>query len=110
MNAIEVRDLTVIRGGRPVLSDVDFRVESGQLVGLVGPSGSGKSTLMRSLVGVQSDVAGSVIVLGRPAGGASLRRGVAYVTQAPYVYADLTVTENLRFFAAVLHADQAEVD
>ena len=109
MSTIEARDLTVIRGGRPVLTDVDFRVEPGELVGLVGPSGSGKTTLMRVVVGVQRDVTGTLTVLGKPAGVAELRRRVAYVTQAPSVYSDLTVMENLRFFAAVLGLDADEV-
>jgi len=109
MSTIEARDLTVIRGGRPVLTDVDFRVEPGELVGLVGPSGSGKTTLMRAIVGVQRDVTGTLTVLGKPAGVAELRRRVAYVTQAPSVYSDLTVMENLRFFAAVLGLDADEV-
>ena len=59
--------------------------------GLLGPSGCGKTTLMRSIVGVQRIRRGTVEVLGEPAGSASLRPRVGYVTQAPSVYADLTV-------------------
>lgn len=92
-----------------MLRGLDFVVPRGQVAGLLGPSGCGKTTLMRSIVGVQAHVAGLVEVLGQQAGAAALRRRVGYVTQAPSVYADLSVRENLRFFAAVLGADRGEV-
>jgi ABC-2 type transport system ATP-binding protein len=60
-------------------------------------------------VGVQRVAGGDVRVLGRPAGSPALRRRVAYVTQAPSVYADLTVHENLRYFAAVLDIPPPEI-
>lgn len=107
--AIVVRGLTVVRGGRTVLSDVCFDVPPAQVTGLLGPSGGGKTTLMRAIVGVQLAVSGEVSVLGRPAGAAELRATIGYVTQAPSVYADLTVEENLRFFARVLGVSDAEV-
>ena len=86
------------------MRDVDLRLARGTVCGLLGPSGCGKTTLMRAIVGVQRDVRGRVDVLGAPAGSASLRPRVGYVTQAPAVYGDLTVAENLRFFARVLNA------
>jgi ABC-2 type transport system ATP-binding protein len=72
---------------------------------LLGPSGCGKSTLMRAIVGVQVVASGEVTVLGCAAGAAELRRRVGYVTQAPSVYSDLSVGENLRYFAAIVDAD-----
>jgi ABC-2 type transport system ATP-binding protein len=101
-NAVDVHSLQVTRSGTEVLRSLDFEVTSGQVTGLLGPSGCGKSTLMRAIVGVQRVTAGSVEVLGSPAGSASLRSTIGYVTQQPSVYDDLTVTENLRFFARVL--------
>ena len=89
------------RGRRAVLDGVDVEVEAG-VTGLLGPSGCGKSTLMRAIVGVQRVHAGSVTVLGLPAGSKPLRHRVGYVTQAASVYDDLTVEENLTFFAQVL--------
>lgn len=100
-NSVEVRGLRVARGGRPVLEGLDLDLSPG-VTGLLGPSGCGKSTLLRSLVGVQDVAAGTVQVLGHPAGSRPLRDRVGYVTQAASVYDDLTVTENLRFFARVL--------
>ncbi len=107
--AIAVSELTVVRGGRAVLNGLTLDVEPGRVTGLLGPSGCGKSTLMRAIVGVQIVASGAVTVLGEPAGSASLRRRVGYVTQAPSVYGDLSIEENLRFFAAVAGADERRI-
>jgi ABC-2 type transport system ATP-binding protein len=107
---IRIRGLNVRRGGKTVLPGVALDVRRGVVTGLLGPSGSGKTTLMRSIVGVQSVESGEVDVLGRPAGTPELRRRVAYVTQAPSVYGDLTVRENLTYFARVLGVPQERVD
>ncbi|MEU6075196.1 ABC transporter ATP-binding protein [Micromonospora sp. NPDC047074] len=108
--AIAVRGLVVDRGGRRVLHGIDASVPRGLVTGLLGPSGSGKTTLMRAVVGVQLVSAGSVTVLGRPAGAPQLRHRVGYLTQAPSVYADLTVRENVRYFAALYGRGRAEAD
>jgi ABC-2 type transport system ATP-binding protein len=100
--AIDVRRLHVIRGGNEVLHDVTLAVPKGSVTGLLGPSGCGKTTLMRAIVGVQIVAGGEVAVLGEPAGVAALRPRVGYVTQAPSVYSDLTIAENLRYFARVV--------
>jgi ABC-2 type transport system ATP-binding protein len=100
--AIEIRNLRVRRGGRLVLDSLTLDVSAGSVTGLLGPSGSGKSTLIRAIVGVQIVEAGEVRVLGCPAGSADLRPRVGYVTQAPSVYGDLTVRENLDYFARIL--------
>ncbi len=100
--AIEIDGLRVVRGGRVVVPDLALRVPAGQIVGLLGPSGGGKSTVMRAVVGVQRVAAGVIEVLGLPAGHAGLRRRVGYVTQAPSVYGDLTVAENVTHFARLL--------
>ncbi|HET9900544.1 MAG TPA: ATP-binding cassette domain-containing protein, partial [Actinomycetes bacterium] len=109
-NAVEVSALRVVRGGRLALDDVTLAVPTGSVTGLLGPSGCGKSTLMRSIVGVQRIASGTVSVLGLPAGSAPLRSRVGYLTQAPSVYSDLTVRENLHYFAAVLGAPTVDVD
>ncbi|MEY9835714.1 ABC transporter ATP-binding protein [Streptacidiphilus sp. EB103A] len=106
--AVAVSGLRVVRGGRTVLHDLDLQVPAGSVTGLLGPSGCGKTTLLRSVVGVQRTTAGSVTVLGQPAGSAALRSRVGYVTQAPSVYTDLTVGENLRYFADVLGAPRTD--
>jgi ABC-2 type transport system ATP-binding protein len=108
--SIRIRDLRVRRGGRLVLPGISLDVRRGVVTGLLGPSGSGKTTLIRSIVGVQIVESGEVTVLGGPAGSAELRHVVGYVTQAPSVYGDLTVRENLRYFARVLDAAPEQVD
>ncbi|MGZ4589602.1 MAG: ABC transporter ATP-binding protein [Actinomycetes bacterium] len=107
--AVLVESLRVDRGGRRVIDGLTFEVPRGVVAGLLGPSGCGKTTLMRALVGVQVVVSGRVEVLGLPAGSAPLRSRIGYVTQAPSVYPDLTVLENLRYFAAILGAPSDDV-
>jgi len=103
-DAVVVEGLVVRRGGREVLHGLDLTVAAGRVTGLLGPSGSGKTTLLRAILGVQIVASGRVTVLGVAAGSPGLRRRVGYVTQAPSVYDDLTVEENLRYFARVLRA------
>lgn len=101
-HAIEIEDLEVVRGGNPVIRSISLGVDAGSVTGLLGPSGCGKTTLMRAIVGAQIVAGGRVSVLGRAAGSADLRSEVGYVTQAPSVYGDLTVRENLDYFARVV--------
>jgi ABC-2 type transport system ATP-binding protein len=108
--AVEVRDLVVERGRRRVLHGISCAIPVGSVTGLLGPSGSGKTTLIRAIVGVQIVKSGTVTVLGRPAGTAALRRTIGYVTQAPSVYADLSVRENARYFAALYGLGTADAD
>src|SRR4029078_1795116 len=109
-NAVEVRDLVVNRGGREVLKSIGFTIEEGSVTGLLCPSGCGKSTLMRALVGVQELTSGSVRVFSEEAGTSGLRSRIGYGTQAASVYDDLTVAENLTFFAKVLGVSSDQVD
>ncbi|MGH3357863.1 MAG: ATP-binding cassette domain-containing protein, partial [Nocardioidaceae bacterium] len=109
-DAVTVTDLTVVRGDRTVLPGIDVALRSGVITGLLGPSGCGKSTLIRSIVGVQRVKSGDVTVLGRAAGSKDLRDQIGYVTQEPSVYDNLTVAENLAFFARVLGVPRGEVD
>ncbi len=108
--SIRIRDLRVRRDGKLVLPGISLDVRAGVVTGLLGPSGSGKTTLMRAIVGVQVVETGEVTVLGRPAGTAELRRRIGYLTQVPSVYADLSVRENLRYFAGVVEAAPGAVE
>jgi ABC-2 type transport system ATP-binding protein len=116
-HAILVDGLRVVRGGNEVLHGISLSVARGSVTGLLGPSGCGKTTLMRAIVGVQIVAGGTVEVLGLPAGAPALRsrvgrharERVGYVTQAPSVYGDLTVLENLRYFGAIVDASHERV-
>ncbi|HET8593945.1 MAG TPA: ABC transporter ATP-binding protein [Intrasporangium sp.] len=101
-SAVVIEGLRVVRGRRLVIPDLSLDLPTGQVVGLLGPSGSGKTTLMRAIVGVQVVEAGSVTVLGHPAGSPPLRREVGYVTQSPSIYGDLSVRDNIRYFGRVV--------
>jgi ABC-2 type transport system ATP-binding protein len=109
-SVVSVSDLRVDRGGREVLHGLTFEVPHGSVVGLLGPSGCGKTTLMRAIVGVQVVRSGAVTVFGSPAGSPALRRLVGYATQKPAIYTDLTVAENMRYFASVLGAPRGDAD
>ncbi|CAL9306062.1 Ribosome-associated ATPase [Streptomyces sp. SudanB91_2054] len=108
--AVRAEGLTVVRGPRTVLRGLDFTVPRGRITGLLGPSGCGKSTLMRAVAGTQAKVTGTLQVLGHPAGHPALRTRIGYVTQAPSVFDDLTVRQNLDYFAAILAPGRAASD
>jgi ABC-2 type transport system ATP-binding protein len=108
-SAIRIHRLNVRRGGRLVLPELSLDIRRGVVTGLLGPSGSGKTTLIRAIVGVQIVESGEITVLGEPAGSEALRRRIGYVTQAPSVYSDLTVRQNLEYFASILGAANGRV-
>ncbi|MGA2471724.1 MAG: ABC transporter ATP-binding protein [Solirubrobacteraceae bacterium] len=108
-SAVEARSLSVRRGGREVLHDITFTLPVGRITGLIGPSGCGKTTLMRALVGVQRHVEGELRVLGTVAGSARLRRCLGYGTQSQAAYEDLSVRENLEYFAVLVGARREQV-
>jgi ABC-2 type transport system ATP-binding protein len=109
-DAVVVEHLRVVRGGREVLPDLDVTVPRGQVVGLLGPSGGGKSTLMRAVVGVQVISGGTVTVLGEEAGSPGLRHRVGYLTQAPSVYGDLSVRDNVGYIGRIMGVGTDAVD
>jgi ABC-2 type transport system ATP-binding protein len=101
--AIEAKNLSVVyKSGFKALDGVDLELQAGKITGFIGPSGAGKTTLVRVLVGRQKITSGQATVLGRPAGSGSLRGQFSYMTQSLSVYPDLTVTENLDYFAHML--------
>lgn len=108
--SIIAKSLVVKRDHSLILDGLTFAIRPGSINGLIGPSGSGKTTLMRAIVGVQSISGGSLAVLGKPAGDNSLRYKIGYVSQDLAVYTDLTVLQNLRYFATVAQAYRNQVD
>ena len=100
--ALDVRQLGVRRGGLDVMDGVDFTVARGEIFGLIGPNGAGKTTILRMLCGLLRPTRGEVAVAGldpwTERSAACARFG--YVSRKFSLYDDLTVIENLRFFAA----------
>lgn len=107
--SIVAKRLSVAKEKTDILKSLSFSVEQGTVTGLIGPSGSGKTTLMRAIVGVQVPTSGSLTVLDFPAGDARLRSSIGYVTQDPSVYDDLTVLQNLRYFARLVGSQERDI-
>lgn len=109
MNAIEATKLAVKKDKTPILNELTFAVQQGTITGLIGPSGSGKTTLMRAIIGVQK-YEGNLAVLQAKAGSKRLRPKIGYVTQSAAIYNDLTVRQNISYFAVIAGADKAQID
>lgn len=108
--AIQLERIEVKIGDRQILQDLSASIPAGAITGLLGPSGAGKTTLMRALVGLKRVQGGKLVVLGDKPGSPALRRRTGYMTQAVSVYQDLTVGENLNYFAALVAAPRAQVN
>jgi ABC-2 type transport system ATP-binding protein len=109
-SAISCDRLTVVRGGTTVLDGIDVAVREAAITGLLGPSGCGKTTMMRAIIGTQRITSGTVTVLGRPAGHAVLRQEVGYASQQASVYNDLTVAQNVAYFAVAVRAPSDDLE
>jgi manganese/zinc/iron transport system ATP- binding protein len=79
LNALEVRDLTMAYGDKPVLWDIDLTVPSGILMAIVGPNGAGKTTLLKAILSLLKPAAGQVHIFGQSY--EQQRRRVGYVPQ-----------------------------
>lgn len=107
--AVELEDVAKSFGAVKALDGVSLRVRTGEIYGLLGPNGSGKTTLIRILVGLVRPEAGVVTVLGRRMPNRAVLRQIGYMTQQAALYPDISVEENVRFFAAINGArDQVE--
>ena len=107
--AVEVDEVVKTFGHLRALDRVSLRVRRGEVYGLLGPNGSGKTTLIRALVGLLRPDSGAVTVLGRRMPDLAVLSRIGYMTQAAALYPDLSVEENVRFFAA-LNGAEANVD
>ncbi len=96
---LEARELHAYYGASHVLHGVDFRVDRGETVGLMGRNGMGKSTLIRTMLGLVRPRHGEVWVCGTPMTGAAphliARQGIAYVPEGRGIFPNLSVRENL---------------
>jgi len=103
--AVDVDNVVKSFGSLRALDGITLRVRQGEIYGLLGPNGSGKTTLIRAVVGLLAPDSGSVTVLGRRMPDLNILSSVGYMTQAAALYPDISVEENLRFFAAISGAD-----
>lgn len=108
---IRVKKLSVVLGGHyKALKNINVDLPSGKIIGFIGPSGAGKTTLIRSIVGRQSITEGSIDIMGIPAGSAKLRQEIGYMPQAAAAYLDLTVRQNLRYFARMKNKTRGDAE
>jgi branched-chain amino acid transport system ATP-binding protein len=112
MNALQIADLTVERGGRAVVKQVTVEIPAGQITALLGPNGAGKSTLVLAVGGVLRPMAGSVLLDEAELTGRRPERirqaGVAIVPEGRRLLPDLTVEDNLRVASYALSREAAQ--
>lgn len=106
--AIEIKNLSVYIDKKKILEDVSVNVAPGKVVGLLGPSGAGKTTLIRAILGLQKVAQGEITILDSKPGSKKVRSNAGYVTQAPSVYSDLTIAENMNYFAGLHGSEKSE--
>jgi ABC-2 type transport system ATP-binding protein len=107
--AVDAQGLSKHFGATVAMNGLDLRIRAGEIYGLLGPNGSGKTTFIRCVAGLLRPEAGTLTVLGGTPRAAVSAGRVGYMTQAPALYGELSVHENLRFFAAlqaVPHPDE----
>ena len=102
-NSVEVENLVKRFGSFTAVDRISFSTRIGEVFGLLGPNGSGKSTTIRILCGLLHPSSGRASVAGYDvvASPEQIRRNIGYMSQKFSLYADLTVLENLRFFAGM---------
>ncbi len=102
-DAVLVQGLRKVFGSRVAVEKLDLTIHTGEVLGLLGPNGSGKTTTIRMLCGLMTPTAGSATVVGHDviAHPEQVRRRIGYMSQRFGLYDDLTVAENMRFYASV---------
>jgi len=102
---ISTTGLTRTFGELRAVSDVALEVRGGEMFGLVGPDGAGKSTIIRMLCGILTPTAGGGTIFGKDlvAGRDALKKDIGYLSQKFTLYGDLSVDENIEFFAELHH-------
>ncbi|MCL2507818.1 MAG: ABC transporter ATP-binding protein [Oscillospiraceae bacterium] len=98
MSIIQVKNLSKSYGANPVLDNISFEFEEGQIIGLLGPNGSGKTSLIKILVGLINDYSGDALIDGqRP--GPYTKSLVAYLPERTYLAEWMRPTDAIEFFA-----------
>lgn len=101
--AIEIQGLTKHFGDIEAVNNLDLILKQGEMFGIVGPDGAGKTTTMRMLCGIIKPTSGSAKILGYDLNSeiAKIKKHIGYLSQRFSLYGDLTVDENIEFFAEI---------
>ncbi len=112
--AIETRGLTKVYPGFwsnqrvTALSQLNLKVNRGEIFGLLGPNGSGKTTTIKLLLGLINATSGTAEVLGKPAGDQISRRTIGYLPEETYLYRFLNARQTLDFYARLFNMNHAQ--
>jgi len=110
-NSVEVENLVKRFGDFTAVDRISFQTRTGEVFGFLGPNGSGKSTTIRILCGLLHPTSGRATVAGYDVVQSPelIRRNIGYMSQKFSLYADLTVFENLRFYAGMYGVPAADL-
>ncbi len=95
---------------RRVLADLELRIETGSLCGVVGPNGAGKTTLLSLIAGLRKPTQGSVLISGVPATRDEAKRGIGFLPERPYFPEHLTARQLLTYVGALSELPRAGLD
>lgn len=108
MQIINARHLVFKRGSRVFLNDINFELNAGELMGLIGHNGGGKSTLIKCILGLLKIESGELTVMGGAPGTQLLKIG--YLPENVSFYDGMTVKEHLNYFASLKGIARSRVD
>jgi ABC-2 type transport system ATP-binding protein len=103
-----IENLTVRYGEFVAVNKLSFQVKEGEILGMLGPNGAGKSTTIKAILGLVS-FEGRIEIAGEDVSSVEVRRKIGYMPQSFSLYQNLTVEENMRFFASIYGVEKSEM-
>ena len=109
--AIEVKNLTKIFGDFVAVDNISFTVQKGEIFGFLGANGAGKTTAMKMLIGISKASSGQATVAGFDMTSQPdlIKQNIGYMSQKFSLYDDLTVLQNIKFFAGIYGLSRSEI-